>query len=152
MKKGAITLLLIIITSLVLFVLTIIQFDKIFELLLPKIENVSLISNSLHSSFSIGLLFSIVVALAPILVYITWRVSPISTIKNKMLSSFLIVLFMMLSIIIRQQTIKMNSQLSNPNDGNPQIVYPIEKAHFEYFLFGGLVIGCVLSYITLRDK
>ena len=152
MKKGAITLLLIIITSLVLFVLTIIQFDKIFELLLPKIENVSFISNSLHSSFSTGLLFSIAVALVPILVYITWRISPISTTKNKMLSGLVILLFMILSIFIRQQTIKMNSQLSNPKAGNPKMVYPVEKAHFEYFLFGGLVIGCVLSYITLRDK
>lgn len=152
MKKGAITLLLIIFTSLALFALTIFQFNKIFEFLFPKNENVLYMTNSLHSSFSLAFVVSIAVALVPILIYITWRVAPISTVKNKLLSGLLIFFFMILSIVIRQQTIKFYSQLSNPKDGKPKIVYPIEKANFEYFLFGGLVLGCVLSYVTLRDK
>lgn len=152
-KKAA--LVIIITTSLVLFILTLTQFSKLFDLLLPKIENLQYQTNEIGSQFKLGLFFSIVIGLTPIFLYLTWQLGRIEIIKRRMYSGLIVVGFMTISIILRQQVIKWTYKLTNLETQTEETIhnsFAIENLNFEYYLLVGLILGCIVSFLSLRDK
>lgn len=106
--------------------------------------------------FYTKLLFSLVLGLTPVFIFLTWRLSPIVSRNRKLASVLTVVLFMILSIIVRQQilisyftrlTKSFNSALDKVN-----VSYPVDHFNFEYYLFGGLIMGCLISLFLLRQK
>jgi len=156
MTNKKTTLVLTIITSIVLFILTFSQFGKLFELILPKIENIQFYSSEMDSQFKLGLFFSIVIGLSPILLYLTWRLARIEITKRRMYSGLIVVVFMIISIVLRKQFIKLTFKgQSNMATQTGETIYnsfAIENLNFEYYLLFGLILGCIVSFIFLRNK
>jgi len=156
MTNKKTTLILTIITSIVLFTLTLTQFGKLFELLLPKIENLQYQTSEIGSQFRLVLFFSIVIGLTPILLYMTWRLARIEIKKRRIFSGLIVIVFMVLAIVLRQQLIKSTfKSLTNLKTQTGETIYnsfAIENLHFEFYLFGGLILGCIVSFFTLKDK
>lgn len=156
MKNKKTTLILTIITSIVLFILTLTQFGKLFEILLPKIENLQYQTSEMGSQFRLVLFFSIVIALTPILLFITWRIARIEIIKRRILSGIIVIVLMILAIVLRQQLIKSTfKSLTNLKTQTGETIYnsiAIENLHFEYYLLGGLILGCMVSFFVLKNK
>jgi len=156
MTNKKTTLILTIVTSIVLFILTLTIFGKFFELLLPKIKNLQYQTTEMSSQFRLVLFFSIVIGLAPILLYLTWRLARIEITKRRIFSGLIVMVFMVIAIIFRQQLIKSTFKgLTNLKTQTGETIYnsfAIENLHFEYYLLGGLIFGCIVSFFTLRDK
>ena len=156
MTNKKTTLILTIVTSIVLFILTLTIFGDFFELLIPKIENLQYQTTEISSQFRLALYFSIAIGLVPIFLYLTWRLARIKTTKRKVFSGIIVIVFMFISIIFRQQLIKSTFKgLTNLKTQTGETIYnsiAIENLHFEYYLLGGLILGCIVSFVTLKDN
>ena len=156
MKKNKLTFIFTFAISLLLFILTFSQFGKLFEILLPDLGNTVYQENNINSQFRIALSFSIILSLTPILLLITWKIAPITYSVNKLYSVLISVVIITLVIVFRKQTLTSNySQLLNLKTQRDELIkfaVSIENLNYEYFLLGGLLISCVLSYFILKDK
>lgn len=156
MTNKKTTLILTIVTSIVLFILIFSTFGKLFELLLPQIENLQYQTAEMSSQFRLALFFSLVIGLAPILLYLTWRLARIEMTTRRIFSGLIVIVFMVIGILFRQQLIKSTfKKLTNLKTQTGETIYnsfAIENLHFEYYLLGGLILGCIVSFFTLRDK
>lgn len=152
MANNKITLILTIFASLVLFILTFTQFGKLFELLMPKFENFQYQTTEIGSQFKFALFFSIVIGLTPILLYLTWRLGRIEKTKRRMFSGLIVVVFMTVSIVLRQQFFIRLTNLKTQSGETIYNSFTIENLYFEYYLLGGLVLGCIVSFFSLKDK
>ena len=150
------TLLPVILSSIVLFILTLIQFEKLFLQIIPRIENLQFQTTNIGSQFKLGLFFSIIIGLIPILLYLTWRIGRIEIKKRRIFSGLIVITFMTIAIIFRQQLIKLKFQgLINLKTQTGETIYNslnIEDLHFEYYLFGGLILGCIVSFFSLKTN
>ena len=150
------TLVLTILTSLVLFILTFTQFGKLFEFLMPRIENLQYQTTDIRSQFKLAIFFSIVIGLTPILLYLTWRLGRIEKTKRRIYSGLIIICFMTISVALRQYLIKLSfSEMTNLKAQTGETIYgsfDIENLNFENYLLGGLILGCIVSYLFLKDK
>ena len=63
---------------------------------------------------------------------------------------------MTLAVFLRQQLIKSTfdglTNLKNPSGETIHNSFPIENLNFEYYLLGGLVLGCVMTYFMFKGK
>ena len=150
------TLVLTILTSLVLFILTFTQFGKLLEFLMPRIENLQYQTTDIRSQFKLAIFFSIVIGLTPILLYLTWLLGRIEKTKRRTYSGLIIIGFMTISVALRQYLIKLSfNEMTNLKAQTGETIYgsfDIENLNFENYLFGGLILGCIVSYLFLKDK
>lgn len=156
MTNKKTTLVLTILTSLVLFILTFTQFGKLLEFLMPRIENLQYQTTDIGSQFKLAIFFSIVIGLTPILLYLTWRLGRIEKTKRRTYSGLIVIGFMAISVALRQYLIKSSfSGLTNLKTQTGETIYgsfAIENLNFENYLLGGLILGCIVSYLFLKDK
>lgn len=142
--------------SLILFILTLTQYGNLLELLLPKIENLHYQTVEHGSIFKHGLFFTIIIGLLPAFLYLTWRLARIEILNRRIISTFVVMLCMVLAILLRQQLIKSTLKgITNIKTQSGEPIYnslTIENLHFEYYVLIGLILGCILSFITLRAK
>lgn len=156
MKHAKTTIILTILFSITLFISGLLTFERFFETILPKVDGGFYQVTEIGGEFKTMLLFSSVFALTPFLILLTWRYSPIVSVSKKLASVLTIVVCMTLAIILRQQIIKsyftgltknFNSTVDKIN-----VNYPVDQVNFEYYLFGGLIVGCLISCFFLRQK
>jgi hypothetical protein len=156
MTNKKTTLVLTMLTSLVLFILTFTQFRKLLEFLMPKIENIQYQTTDIGSQFKLALFFSIVIGLTPIFLYLTWRFGRIEKTKRRTYCGLIVIVFMAISVALRQYLIKSTfSGLTNLKSQTGETIYSsfaTENLNFEYYVLGGLILGCIVSYLFLKDK
>ena len=156
MTNKKTTLVLTILTSLVLFILTFTQFAKLFQFLMPRIENLQYQTTDIRSPFKLEIFFSIVIGLTPILLYLTWRLGRIEKTKRRIFSGLIVIGFIAISVALRHYLIKSSiSGLTNLKTQTGETIYrsfAIEDLNFENYLLGGLILGCMVSYLFLKDK
>lgn len=89
------TFILTIITSIVLFILAFMQFGEIFDLILPKVENLKY--QVTENPFRIQLLFSMVIGLTPVFLHATWRIARIEIPIRRIFSALIVIASMFLA-------------------------------------------------------
>jgi len=151
MKYSKTAILLIILSSFILFAFGFLEFDKISDILLPKIEGGGYQVVEVNGTFKMGFFFSIVLALAPYLIHLTWVLSPITAVNKKLISILIVFTCMTLAIIVRREMIIL--YFAQFTKMPPSIInMPIDKVKYHYYLFAGLCIGCVISYFIFRKN
>lgn len=156
MKQSKTAIILAIAISVILFLTGFLTSGIIYVYLLPKVDNVFYQDAELNGHFISTLIFSVTLALIPILLLLTWRLSPITEKRKKAASVVTVVLCMATSLVVRQQIIK--SYLSklaitmNLSNEKSHIIYPIDKVNFELYLVLGLCVGCVVSYFLYKQE
>lgn len=132
------------------------QFRNLFEMILPNIKNLKYQTSNLNGLFKLRLYFSIVVGLAPILLYITWILAPITNTKNRIFSGLIVIVFMIVAIVFRQMTIISTfNKLTNLKTETGETIsnfFPMDNLHFEYYIFCGLLLSCILNFVMFKDK
>ncbi len=152
MKHPKTTILLTIAFSVALFVLGIFIYGQYPELLLPKVNGGFYQVTEITGSFKATFMFSLILSLTPLSLYLVWRFSPIISYNKKLLSVGIVLACMALAIIGHQQMIKSYFiSLLNRVD-NISVSYPLNEVHFDYYLFLGLCVGCCISFFSLRQK
>ncbi len=156
MKSSKIEVLLAFFISLILFVSVYFAFSDLFEFMLPKADNGYYSETDFFEHFRIALVFSLVFGLMPFFLLLIWRVTPIISKKQKMISILIILASITLSILVRQQMIRsyFSTMARGLNTANEKFTvnYPISKINFEFYLFIGLCIGCIISYSVFKQK
>ena len=141
------------------------SWDKIFDLLLPNVEEVKYLSTSFTESFRQILVFSLTLALIPISSILIWRFAPIISIKKKILTIVIIFVSIVFFIAIRREMIKYYARHLEPTSvidhfdtsDNPQFKktenrIPVSTLIFEWYAFAGLITGSFISIVSLRAK
>jgi hypothetical protein len=123
---------------------------------MSRIENLQYQATDIGSQFKLAIFFSIVIGLTPILLYVTWRLGRIEKTKRRIYSGLIVVVFMAISVALRQYLIKSTfsrpTDLKAQTDGTIYSSFALENLNFESYLLGGLILGCVVSYLFLKDK
>lgn len=156
MKKNNLTKLYIVLLSITLFITSFLILPKISNLLIPKIENLSFYSSNLSDQFKLNLYLSAIIGITPVFLYFTWRLAKISNKSQKLLSFILVFISMGLSIFARQQFLKYEFRklpiLRTQTDEIITNSLPTKYLNYEFYLFIGLVLGCVTSYLIFKNK
>lgn len=155
MKQSKTTIILTIIIALVLFVFSFYTFGDVFDAMLPEVDNGRYQVTEINGVFKEALIFSLVLGLMPVFIVTTWRFSPIILKSRRVASIAIVVVFMVLAIMVRQQRIKSYfNNFANLNSPGSKInvSFPADELYFEYYLLGGLCVGCFISFIIFRDK
>ena len=156
MKHSKTTIILTILISIALFAMGLFTFDRLFEIILPKVDGGFYQAIELGRQFRTTLLLSLALGLTPFFILLTWRRSPIISKSKKLASVLTIIVCMALAIIVRQQILKsyftgLTKNLTSTVD-KINVSYPLDQVNFEYYLFGGLIVGCFISYFLFRLK
>lgn len=156
MKHSKTTIILSIFISMAFFALGLFTFDKLRELILPKVDGGFYQVLEINTGFKMSLLFSLVLGLTPIAIYLLWQYSPIVSKQKRLSSILLIILCLVLAMIARHQMIKsyFARVVSNSSSSieKVNVNFTMEDVHLEYYLFLGLCLGCIISFWTLRQK
>lgn len=164
MKLSTPTIIIAIILSIALFFAGQYLWGNIFTALLPIVGDVKYFETSLAGQFINSLFFSLTIALIPIATILIWKFAPILKTQRKVLTVFIIVIAVTVSIIVRREMIRYqasqsqsttflyHTESSNPQPKTIESGIPVSKIYFEVFAFAGLVIGSVISFLSLRQR
>ncbi|MBO9621098.1 MAG: hypothetical protein J7539_18945 [Niabella sp.] len=122
----------------------------------PRVEGILFQITERDAIVKTATLFSLVLAFIPVLAVLTWRLGRIKTLRRQIISGVLILFFMTLGAFARHQEVKMFfTKVVRPAvlvNGTTSIIYPIDPVNFVYYILGGLVAGCVLSFVLFRER
>ncbi len=129
------------------------QAFKFFE---PQGVGILLQITEHNATVKTSILFSFTLALIPILMVLTWRLAHIISLNKKIASALVILIFIIIGIFARHQEVKIYfTSVVKPAvliNGKTSITYSIDPVNFVYYIFSGLCIGCIISYILFKKK
>ena len=148
------TILLAILASLLLLATAFYFSGTLIEWLLPAAAGKHYEVSAGSGSFKTALFFSITIALTPLFLLFTWRMAPIVSIQKRMLGTGIAIMAVVLGIVVRQQMLRafFSRSSSSINGYDLNASYPLDKVHFEYYILGGLIAGCIIAACLLKDK
>jgi len=146
----------VIIISILLFIGGEITFVRLFGFFEPKIPGILFEITEQDRIVKTSVLFSLTLALVPVLVALTWRLAPGISINKKIASVLIIFIFIGAAILVRHREVKMYfTRVVRPYFLAKNMVsvrYPIDPVNFVYYMLGGLCIGCIISWFLFRHK
>ena len=156
MKKNIVPAIMLLLICLLLFYLVFLFAGDMIEALLPKVEGAAFQAGSVQDPFYSVFKFSIAIALVPALCWLTWKITPVTTNKARIVSFAIILGGIFIAIMTRRVMIRSdleNMALLNkgayPKYG---VSMPMTHLHFDYYLLGGALLGCIISYFIYRNK
>ena len=142
--------------SIILFVLGQLLFVGAFIIFEPQIDGLYFQIIEHRATLKTSTCFSLVLFLIPIFTTVTWRLALITSLKRKIASAFLILLFIAVGIYARHLEVKKYfTTVVKPallTNGKTSFSYPIDPRNFVYYMFGGLIIGSLLSVILFSQR
>lgn len=152
-------ILLTIFISLILSVIGMLIYESLFEILLPKIDDIKYVMVEINGQFIPSLQFGLTLGIMPALLLLIWNKVSVVTTNKKLLSIAIVLTSMALAIIVRYQMLilhfkKVKSiQVEVPNNNfNYDYSFPIENLKYENYIFFGMIFGCLIAYVILRKK
>lgn len=146
----------ILIFAIVLFALGQLLFVTAFKFFEPQVDGILFQITEHNATVKTSVLFSLTLALIPILMVLTWRLAQISSLNKKIASVLVILIFIVIGIFARHQEVKIYfTTVVKPvilTNGKTSITYSIDPVNFVYYIFSGLCVGCIVSYILFKKK
>lgn len=155
MKNNSATLIITLVISILLFILTFLKFDSVLKVLIPN--NLTITISQVGVLFKQKFIISLVVGIAPILLYLTWRIAPIKSFFRRSISASIVILSMILALVLRKEQLKLvNEPFSNLKTDTGEIIFSNtlthDSLHFEYYLLSAILVSCFLCGIFLKEK
>lgn len=147
MKK---TYLVLVVSSLILFIAGLYSYGLFFQLVLPKNGNLQIINTSLNEQFRNHLYYSVFLGLLPITLYLTWICGKIDSIKKRIITIFIVIMTIISALLLRLYMIHLvtdyvvSDKITN--------AMSVDSLKFAQFMFGGLLLGLLISWIIFRRK
>ncbi|MES2772701.1 MAG: hypothetical protein V4722_00860 [Bacteroidota bacterium] len=156
MKKPSATIISTILLSVILFFFSLFAAGNFYDLIIPASEGLRYQVSDFGDQFRGKLILSAILALAPILVFLTWKFTPIIATSKRFATVFVEIISVILAILLRQQMIKSNfkelTENLNTMNNNVEVRFSFNQLHFEYYILAGLCAGCILSFFLFRQK
>lgn len=144
------------VVSIAFFVLGQLLFVKAFNFFEPQVDGIFFQITEHRRILKTSILFSLSVALVPVFIVLTWKPAHITSINKKIASALMILIFIAIGIFARHQQVKIYfTTVIKPallTNGKTSVTYPIDPVNFVYYIFSGLFIGCIVSYISFKKK
>ena len=148
-----------ILLSIVFFVVAYVTAKYFFRWTLTS-KDVTFISTTLTDSFRQIFFYSLVVGLIPITIILLWQVTPVVSLKARVISCLVIIASIFLTGFLRYQWVKelayrfmktvKERYVSKGADIQP--IFPISRVHIEIYMLIGLLLGSVMVYFIFRNK
>lgn len=153
MKLSKRTIFLTIIVSIIIVFLGVYFFSYYYDFLLPGVEGTDYQVIDFNGPFMNSLFFSMLVALIPIASVLTWKAARMTELNKRIWTVVIITICVTLGIIVRYQVIKSYLLGLKKNDSDiVEIIYPVNQLNYEYYMIGGVCVGCLISYFLFRPE
>ena len=137
--------------SIVLFIITFTHSDYFYNILFSHFNKETFVVNHIGTPFYSSLKIAVVFFLLPIFCQLVLVKTRMHITWQKAIFIFIICLsFMIIGFYIRVFLIKMYFAQFTVN--YEYITYPFEQIGFEYYIFGGLIIGSLVSFLLYRKN
>lgn len=147
----------VLIISVALFIVGQLIFKPFFEFFEPKFDLITFNVIEIQKGIRTSLLFSSTLFLIPIFILLTWQLAQVTASRKKTEYVLIILVFIAASLWIRHIEVKayytylLHNNLIYIKDILP-VNAPIDPVNFVYYMFGGLCIGCIFSFLLLRRR
>ncbi|MES2850521.1 MAG: hypothetical protein V4685_15785 [Bacteroidota bacterium] len=138
----------------IFFFLGFLSYSKFYGIALPAVDGIRY-NMDLASIGSNQDMFAFVFALVPLLLFITWQLIPLQSTDKKTASAFVVLICMALTTYIRYKMLvaDFNEMLqSQTNKYSTGITFSFQDLNYEFYLLGGLLVGCIISYLLFHNK
>ena len=126
---------------------------KFFE---PHVDGILFQITERNGTLNTSILFSLFLCLIPISITLTWKLAPIISLNKKIASALFILIFIAIGIFLRHQEVKIYfTTVVKPAlliNGKTSVIYPINPINFVYYMFAGLIVGCILAFAFFKEK
>lgn len=141
-----------IISSVILFIVSFLLRDTIFDLIFSLFNgsNLEFAVYHINSPFIIALKLSASIAAIPLSLLGAWISNNIIAFRKRALSVLIVLVCLVLAIMLNVFRISSHGIVKSPL--NVQIPFPIEKLYFEYAIIMGVVSGLIISYFIFRKR
>lgn len=147
MKKSYIILIL---SSLILFITGLYTYGLFFQFVLHKDGNLVVLNNSLNEHFKNHIYYCALLGLIPIAIYLTWRFCKISSNKNRIITTLIILFFIFSALLMRLYLIHLASKFVVSDKILNTMT--VDSLRFIQYMLGGLLFGMLISWIIFRPK
>jgi len=144
------TIIILVLCSLLLVFTGFLTYDVLIQLIKPVNNNFQLVQTSLSQNFRHRLYFSLFWGIIPIALYLFWRFAKINLLKNKIITSLIILTGIFLALIFRIFSIQAAANFKISDQIVNQISF--ENIKFERFMIGGLLLGMIICLAIFRQK
>ena len=138
----------------IFFFLGFLSFAKFYKIVLPDVYGLQY-QMDLAAVENTQTVFAIVMGLVPLSLFITWGLIPLHSADKKTTTAFVIIICMAAAVYIRYKMLLhyfegLVQSLTNKSSSSG-VKYPFNELGFEYYLFGGLIAGCIISYLVFHN-
>ena len=137
--------------SILLFIITLNNSNYFYNILFADFNKETFVVTNLKTPFYSALKIAGIFFLLPFFCQFVMIKTKMQITWKKAISIFVICLgFMILGFFLRVLLVRLYFAQFTLN--YEMVVYPFEKIGFEYYFFGGLIIGSLVSYLVYRKK
>lgn len=144
------TYVILVISSLILLIAGLYTYGLFFQLILPQNGNLQIINTSLNGQFRNHVYYTVLLGLLPITFYLTWRFGKIVSIKRRIISILIALISIILALLLRLYMIHLVTEFVVSDKILNTMT--VDSLKFAQFMFGGLLLGSLISWIILRQK
>jgi hypothetical protein len=142
--------------SVVLFIAGQLLFVKTFEFFEPQVEGILFQITEHQATLKTSILFSLSLFFIPVLIVLTWKLAHIISLRKRIASALLILIFISIGIFARHQEVKIYfTTVVKPallTNNKTSITYPIDPVNFVYYMLAGLTAGCVFAFVLFKKR
>ena len=97
--------------------------------------------------------FAAVTAAMPLLLFLTWQLVPIYSSDKKTLSALIVLFCMFMAVFIRYKILvaEYSQMVESLNSNRYPVSVSFEQLGFEWYLAGGLLTGCTITYLSFHN-
>lgn len=124
-----------------------------FKIVLPEVDGIKYVMNYVAIDTHRDR-FAAVFAAVPLLIFITWRIIPLESGDKKTFSALVVLICMALATFIRYRILvsRFNDMVESSSNLNYGISVAFEQLGYEWYLTGGLLAGCIVTYLAFHNK
>ena len=151
MKRSIVIFLL----AIAFFALGLYIYTPFFMFFEPRMDGISVQVTDLGGLLRTSVLFSLTLALIPVLIAVTWSLGAIVSFTRRSATVLIVLAFISIAIFIRHQSVKSYlTEAANmlPPGSSTPLAYPLDPVNFVYYMFAGLCIGCLVAYFIYRAR
>ncbi len=142
-------------TCFVFFFVGFFAYSNFFEILIPGVAGIKYMGE-LTAVWDKAVLFAIITAFIPALLFITWGLIPLYSLDKKILTAFITIVCAVIAVYMRYKVLagnlkEISNSFINKNTTN-SIVLTFNDLNYEYYFGAGLVTGCIISYLAFHNK
>jgi hypothetical protein len=137
----------------IFFFLGFLSYSRFYHIVLPDVVGIQY-KMDLAAIGSNQDLFGVIAAAIPLLLFFTWQLIPLYNNDKKTFSVLLVIICIVLAVYIRYKILvsEFTKMVESSSSKTSLIAIPFEQLGFEWYVAGGLLVGCIISFMAFHNK